>query len=98
MATLLLVTDEAIIRKSIQLGLEQRGHHVLIAESVKEAMSQERDIDCVVCEHRLADGSGIDLISHFKPCTSNFTCWPSVPPSRNFGNAKRRFRLFHQAC
>ncbi len=67
MATLLLVTDEAIIRKSIQLGLEQRRHHVLIAESVKEAISQKRDIDCVVCEHRLADGSGIDLISHFKP-------------------------------
>ena len=42
MATLLLVTDEAIIRKSIQLGLEQRGHHVLIAESVKEAISQKR--------------------------------------------------------
>ena len=67
MATLLLVTDEAIIRKSIQLGLEQRGHQVLTAESVKEAMSQVRDIDCVVCEHRLADGSGIDLIAHFKP-------------------------------
>lgn len=67
MATLLLVTDEAIIRKSIQLGLEQRGHQVLIAESVKEAMSQVKDIDCVVCEHRLADGSGIDLIAHFKP-------------------------------
>lgn len=67
MATLLLVTDEAIIRKSIQLGLEQRGHQVLTAESVKEAMSQVKNIDCVVCEHRLADGSGIDLIAHFKP-------------------------------
>ena len=67
MATLLLVTDEAIIRKSIQHGLEQRGHQVLTAESVKEAMSQVRDIDCIVCEHRLADGSGIDLIAHFKP-------------------------------
>ena len=67
MATLLLVTDEAIIRKSIQHGLEQRGHQVLTAESVKEAMSQVKDIDCVVCEHRLADGSGIDLIAHFKP-------------------------------
>ncbi len=67
MATLLLVTDEAIIRKSVQLGLEQQGYQVLTAESVKEAMSQVRDIDCVVCEHRLADGSGIDLIVHFKP-------------------------------
>ncbi|MEK9604803.1 MAG: sigma-54 dependent transcriptional regulator [Gammaproteobacteria bacterium] len=67
MATLLLVTDEAIVRKSIQMGLEQHGHQVLIAESLKEAMSQEAAIDCVISEHRLADGSGIDLISHFKP-------------------------------
>ena len=67
MATLLLVTDEAIVRKSIQMGLEQHGHQVLIAESLKEAMSQQSTIDCVISEHRLADGSGIDLISHFKP-------------------------------
>ena len=67
MATLLLVTDEAIVRKSIQMGLEQQGHHVLIAESLKEAIFQDSAIDCVISEHRLADGSGIDLISHFKP-------------------------------
>jgi DNA-binding NtrC family response regulator len=67
MATLLLVTDEAIFRKSIQMGLEQQGHHVLIAESLKEAIFQDSAIDCVISEHRLADGSGIDLISHFKP-------------------------------
>ncbi|MEK9554403.1 MAG: sigma-54 dependent transcriptional regulator [Gammaproteobacteria bacterium] len=67
MATLLLVTDEAIVRKSIQMGLEQHGHQVLIAESLKEAMSQRSTVDCVISEHRLADGSGIDLISHFKP-------------------------------
>jgi two-component system response regulator HydG len=67
MATLLLVTDEAIVRKSIQMGLEQHRHQVLIAESLKEAMSQQSTVDCVISEHRLADGSGIDLISHFKP-------------------------------
>ena len=67
MAALLLVTDEAIVRKSIQMGLEQHGHQVLIAESLKEAMSQESTVDCVISEHRLADGSGIDLIPHFKP-------------------------------
>ena len=67
MATLLLVTDEAIVRKSIQMSLEQQGHHVLIAESLKEAIFQDSAIDCVISEHRLADGSGIDLISHFKP-------------------------------
>jgi DNA-binding NtrC family response regulator len=67
MATLLLVTDEAIIRKSIQMGLEKQGHSILIAESLQAAKQVNTAIDCVICEHRLADGSGIDLIAHFKP-------------------------------
>lgn len=67
MATLLLVTDEAIIRKSIQMGLEKQGHTILIAESLQTAKQVNTAIDCVICEHRLADGSGIDLIAHFKP-------------------------------
>ena len=67
MATLLLVTDEAIIRKSIQMGLEKQGHAILIAESLLAAKQVTTAIDCVICEHRLADGSGIDLIAHFKP-------------------------------
>ena len=67
MATLLLVTDEAIIRKSIQMGLEKQGHTILIAESLQAAKQVNTAIDCVICEHRLADGSGIDLIAHFKP-------------------------------
>jgi len=67
MATLLLVTDEEIIRKSIQMGLEKQGHTILIAESLQAAKQVNTAIDCVICEHRLADGSGIDLIAHFKP-------------------------------
>ena len=67
MATLLLVTDEAIIRKSIQMGLEKQSHTILIAESLQAAKQVNTAIDCVICEHRLADGSGIDLIAHFKP-------------------------------
>ena len=67
MATLLLVTDEAIVRKSIQMGLEQQGHQVLFAKSLKEVMAGSYDVDCVISEHWLPDGSGIDLISHFKP-------------------------------
>ena len=67
MATLLLVTDEAIIRKSIQMGLEKQGHTILIAESLQAAKQVNTEINCVICEHRLADGSGIDLIAHFKP-------------------------------
>ncbi|HAY55350.1 MAG TPA: response regulator, partial [Gammaproteobacteria bacterium] len=47
MATLLLVTDEAIIRKSIQMGLEKQGHTILIAESLQAAKQVNTAIDCV---------------------------------------------------
>tara|TARA_B100001093_G_scaffold28036_3_gene24489 strand:+ start:79 stop:1407 length:1329 start_codon:yes stop_codon:yes gene_type:complete len=67
MATLLLVTDETIINKSIQISLEQENHTVLMGESIHDAKSITSKIDCIICEHRLTDGSGIDLIMHFKP-------------------------------
>jgi len=67
MASLLLVTDEAIIRKSIQMNLQQQGHHIVIAESLREAQMSTASVDCVICEHRLSDGSGLDLIDHVKP-------------------------------
>jgi DNA-binding NtrC family response regulator len=67
MATLLLVTDDAITIKSLKLSLEQQNHSVLVSESIHGARSITSKIDCVICEHRLSDGSGIDLIIHFKP-------------------------------
>ena len=67
MATLLLVTDDAITIKSLQLSLEQQNHSVLVSESIHGAKSITSKIDCVICENRLSDGSGIDLIIHFKP-------------------------------
>jgi DNA-binding NtrC family response regulator len=67
MAALLLVTDDAITIKSLQLSLEQQNHSVLVRESIRGAKSITSKIDCVICEHRLSDGSGIELIIHFKP-------------------------------
>ena len=67
MATLLIVTDDVITCKSLQMSLEQQNHFVLVSESIHGAKSITSKIDCVICEHRLSDGSGIDLITNFKP-------------------------------
>ena len=64
MTTLLLVTDESILQKALRIGLEHAGFTVQIAESLQDATNQVASVDCVICEHRLADGNGMDLIEH----------------------------------
>ena len=96
MATLLLVTDEAIVRKSIQMGLEQQGHKVLFAKSLKEVMAGSYDVDCVISEHWLPDGSGIDLISHFKPTPLILLSRASIATGRYHRDAQRAFDCFHK--
>lgn len=60
--TLLLVTDESIIQKALRIGLEHAGYHVRVSESLTDAKNQLDSIDCAIVEHRLTDGSGLDLI------------------------------------
>lgn len=68
MTTLLLVTDESILQKALRIGLEHAGFRVQVAESLQDAIQQVEEVDCIVCEHRLPDGNGIDLIDHAKRC------------------------------
>ncbi len=67
MATLLLVTCDAAVLESIKNGLEHSGHSIIIAKNLEAAKKYSQTIDCVICEHLLSDGSGLDLIDHFKP-------------------------------
>lgn len=66
MHTLLLVTDESIVQKSLRISLEHAGFQVQIAETLTDAKNQVNTVDCVLAEHRLVDGSGIDLIETAK--------------------------------
>ena len=66
MATLLLVTDETTILDFLKIELKKVGHSVVVAKSIKVAKSLPQKVHCVICECRLADGSGLDLIAHFK--------------------------------
>ena len=65
---LLLVDDDAPLRRSLQRALERRGFRVAAAESLKEGLSQAQTVrpDYAVIDLRLEDGSGIDLVKRLR--------------------------------
>lgn len=68
MAKLLVVEDEAIIRKSLRLLLEGAGHEVTEAWSVATATSHDlQTFDLVLSDLRLPGGSGHALINLAAP-------------------------------
>jgi len=67
-ATLLLVDDDAPLRRSLQRALERRGFAVVAAEGLKEAMTLAQSVkpEYAVVDLRLEDGSGIDLVRRLR--------------------------------
>ncbi|HEX6110835.1 MAG TPA: ActR/PrrA/RegA family redox response regulator transcription factor [Geminicoccaceae bacterium] len=61
---LLLVDDDAPLRRSMARALERRGFQVLPAEGVVEAraLAREHRPDFAVLDMRLTEGSGLDLV------------------------------------
>jgi len=61
---LLLVDDDAPLRRSLTRALERRGFQVLAAESLAEAKEHARQHrpEFAVLDMRLAEGSGLDLV------------------------------------
>ena len=61
---LLLVDDDAPLRRSMTRALERRGFQVLPAEGVAEArgLAREHRPEFAVLDLRLAEGSGLDLV------------------------------------
>jgi DNA-binding NtrC family response regulator len=68
MATILVVDDEASARSTLALLLRKRGHRVLEAEGVREAvhMLGQEDLGLVVTDLRMPDGSGLDVLRAVK--------------------------------
>jgi two-component system response regulator RegA len=62
---LLLVDDDAPLRRSMSRALERRGFEVLSAEGLAEAreLAIDHKPDFAVLDLRLAEGSGLDLVS-----------------------------------
>jgi len=61
---LLLVDDDAPLRRSLTRALERRGFEVLPAEGLAEAKEHAREHrpEFAVLDMRLAEGSGLDLV------------------------------------
>jgi len=61
---LLLVDDDAPLRRSLTRALERRGFEVLAAEGTVEArdLAAEHKPEFAVLDLRLAEGSGLDLV------------------------------------
>ena len=71
--TILIVDDDRSITGALALILKKAGYEVLTANSDGEARSvlNRRSFDLVITDLRLADGTGIDLITHIKEQTPN---------------------------
>ncbi len=65
---LLLVDDDAPLRRSLQRALERRSFQVYAAESLKAGMNLAHSIkpDYAVIDLRLEDGSGIELVKRLR--------------------------------
>jgi len=62
--SVLVVDDDADSLELVQLVLQARGYRVATARGVAEAM-KTRDIDLVLTDLHLGDGSGADLVGRF---------------------------------
>jgi DNA-binding NtrC family response regulator len=65
---ILVVDDEKSVAGALEVILGESGYEVLIAHSVLDATKilAERNVDLVITDLCLADGSGIDLINQIK--------------------------------
>jgi two-component system response regulator RegA len=65
---LMLVDDDAPLRRSLQRAMERRGFRVFQAESLKSGISLAHTIkpDYAVIDLRLEDGSGIELVKKLR--------------------------------
>jgi two-component system, NtrC family, response regulator PilR len=65
--TILVVDDEPDLRILYQTALQRMGYAVYCADTLAAAIQQlneQPDIDCIVSDFRLPDGTGIDLVKH----------------------------------
>jgi two-component system response regulator PilR (NtrC family) len=65
---ILIVDDEASIREMLTIFFEKSGHSTRAAASFAEGrdISSREEFDAVLCDIKMPDGSGIDLLSHLR--------------------------------
>ncbi|HEX5802655.1 MAG TPA: sigma-54 dependent transcriptional regulator [Azospira sp.] len=63
-----MIDDEAAIRQILAATVSRAGHSVDTAENVKEASAKlvRGDVDVALCDIKMPDGNGVDLVRSFK--------------------------------
>lgn len=71
---LLILDDDAPLRKRLARAMEQRGFDVAMASSVKEGVliAQTKPLDYAVLDLKLEDGSGLEVVKSLQ--ASNAAC------------------------
>ena len=61
---ILVLEDEALLRRCLTRLLERHGHEVIPAASLEEArdLLRGRSVDAAILDVRLPDGNGLDLL------------------------------------
>lgn len=64
----LVIDDEAAIRQILAATVSRAGHSVDTAENVREASAKlvRGDVDVALCDIKMPDGNGVDLVRSFK--------------------------------
>jgi two-component system response regulator PilR (NtrC family) len=65
---ILIVDDEASLREMLTIFFKKLGHQTAVAASFAEgrALASRDEFDAILCDIKMPDGSGIDLLPHFK--------------------------------
>ncbi len=72
--TILVVDDDPGVRDSARLALAREGYHVLVAQDGRSAIQMMTDheharrICTLLCDLEMPNGSGRDVIAHFRAC------------------------------
>lgn len=77
MAKILIVDDEANMRRILSLILQEDKHEIVEAEGVKTAISllSSNSFDLVITDKKMLDGDGIEIVNY---CHENDTTLPVV--------------------
>ena len=99
MGKVLIIDDENQLRGLLARIIGLEGYEVIQADSCKAGLKQveQQNPDVIICDVRLPDGSGVDLITEMKrlgPLTEIIRPWEY--PGWSTSDKKRCIRLYNQ--
>lgn len=63
---ILVVDDDAVVRRSISTALTRAGYQVTTADEAVPAMELTERFDAVIVDYNMGTASGADVVKHFK--------------------------------